>query len=110
MCILSNNSGENLWNPWNPSKSEAPTTELGKSYLAHLEQWLAGWVRFERICIVESIQITLFCGLDLDRIPISNLTGMIGMAILWRATDPILIGLYNWLFYQIGLDNDDLRI
>ena len=33
------------------------TTVLGKSYLAHLEQWLAGWQRFEWICMRESMQI-----------------------------------------------------
>jgi hypothetical protein len=33
------------------------STVLGKSYLAHFEQWLAGWQRFEWICMMESIQI-----------------------------------------------------
>jgi hypothetical protein len=41
---------------------------------------------------------------DLDRIPISNLPGMIGMAILWRANDPILF------LDQIGLDDNDLQL
>jgi hypothetical protein len=33
------------------------TTLLGKSYLVHLEQWLAGWQRFEWICMMASMQI-----------------------------------------------------
>jgi hypothetical protein len=48
--------------------------------------------------------ITLFCGSDLDRLPISNLPGMIGMAILWRATNPILF------LDQIGLDDNELQL
>jgi hypothetical protein len=40
---------------WNPGI--LLSTVLGKSYLAHLEQWLAEWLRVERICIVESMQI-----------------------------------------------------
>jgi hypothetical protein len=38
--------------------------------------------------------ITLFCRCYLDLIPISSLPGIIGMAILWRATDPILFGSF----------------
>jgi hypothetical protein len=41
--------------------------------------------------------MTLFCGSDLDCIPISNLPGMIGMigmAILWRATNQIFFGSF----------------
>jgi hypothetical protein len=37
---------------------------------------------------------TVFCGSDLDRIPISNLPKTIGVAILWRATDLILFGSF----------------
>jgi hypothetical protein len=33
------------------------TTVLEKSYLAHLEQWLAGWQIYEWICMMESMQI-----------------------------------------------------
>jgi hypothetical protein len=33
------------------------TTALAKTYLAHLEQWLAGWQRFEWICMMESMQV-----------------------------------------------------
>jgi hypothetical protein len=33
------------------------STVLGKSYLAHLEEWLAGWLRLKRICRMESMQV-----------------------------------------------------
>jgi hypothetical protein len=33
--------------------------------------------------------MTIFCGLDLDRIPISNLPGLMGMTIRGPRFDPI---------------------
>jgi hypothetical protein len=34
-----------------------PNPRHPTNYCAHLEQWLAGWLRFDRICIIESMQI-----------------------------------------------------
>jgi hypothetical protein len=39
--------------------------------------------------------MTIFCGSDLDRIPISNLPGMIGMTIRGPSFDPIFFYVFR---------------